>query len=117
MLPETPKASLAALDGVPGHGKLRLDSGDGGWTETSVVKSPARLQRQMAQRGWTATQIEEARASGTGYKTVNLETGGSATRYVHPVTGRSVIIDDETGGVLHVGGDGLGYRDGLRSPP
>jgi hypothetical protein len=40
---------------------------------------------------------------------VNLETGAPATRYVHPETGRSVIIDDLTGDVIHVGGDGFIY--------
>lgn len=63
----------------------------------------------MVQRGWTDEQIAEARASGTRYSTINFETGGPATRYVHPLTGQSVIIDDETGGVLHVGEAHYGY--------
>lgn len=74
-----------------------------------MVKSPPKLARQMRQRGWTATQVEEARAGGDRHPTVNSETGGQATRYIHPVTARSVVIDDETGDVIHVGGDGFIY--------
>jgi hypothetical protein len=29
---------------------------------------------------------------------------------VHPRTGRSVVVDDATGEVFHVGGDGFEYR-------
>ena len=74
-----------------------------------MVKSPARLLRQMALRGWTQAQIDEARRSGVQHPAVNLETGGRATRYVHPATGRSVVIDDTSGEVIHVGGDGFVY--------
>lgn len=74
-----------------------------------MVKSPGKLSRQMAARGWTPERIDEARASGRAFQTTNLETGGAATRYVHPVTGRSVVIDDRSGEVIHVGGDGFIY--------
>ncbi|WP_349685247.1 colicin E5-related ribonuclease [Brevundimonas aurifodinae] len=73
------------------------------------MKSPARLARQMAARGWTAAQIEEAVRDGQSVATVNVETSGPATRYTHPRTGRSVVIDDVTGDVIHVGGDGFIY--------
>ncbi|MGQ2987955.1 MAG: hypothetical protein ACT6RD_06955 [Brevundimonas sp.] len=74
-----------------------------------MVKSPARLARQMAARGWTVEQIEEARRTGERLAAVNSETGTPATRYIHPVTGRSVVIDDVSGDVIHVGGDGFIY--------
>ena len=74
-----------------------------------MVKPPEKLLRQMAKRGWTAVQIDEARRSGRSFPAANRETGGSATRYVHPVTGRSVVIDDTSGEVIHVGGDGFIY--------
>ena len=74
-----------------------------------MVKSPALLSRQMAVRGWTAEQIEDARERGESHAAVNSETGSPATRYVHPVTGRSVVIDDVSGDVIHVGGDGFIY--------
>ena len=63
----------------------------------------------MRARGWTKAQIAYARAHGDWHAAVNSETGGSATRYIHPETGRSVVIDDISGDVIHVGGDGFIY--------
>ena len=41
---------------------------------------------------------------------VNLvNPGNAATRYVNPTTGRSVVVDDVIGEVIHVGGDGFVY--------
>lgn len=74
-----------------------------------MVKSPHRLARQMAARGWTLEQIEEARDHGERQPAVNHETGRAATRYIHPETGRSVVIEDVSGDVIHVGGDGFIY--------
>ncbi len=73
------------------------------------MKPPDKLRRQMLARGWTAEAITEARSKGAAHPAVNRETGGAATRYVHPVTGRSVVIDDTSGEVIHVGGDGFIY--------
>jgi len=74
-----------------------------------VVKTPEKLTRQMGARGWTEAQILEAVERGAAYRAINRETAGAATRYVHPETGRSVVIDDATGEVIHVGGDGFIY--------
>lgn len=63
----------------------------------------------MVSRGWTIAQIEEALSLGERHMAVNHETGGKATRYVHPQTGRSVVIDDASGDVIHVGGEGFIY--------
>jgi hypothetical protein len=66
----------------------------------------AKLRAQMATRGFTEAQIREALDKQSipvrGKK-------GPATRYVHPRTGRSVVVDDATGEVFHVGGDGFEY--------
>jgi hypothetical protein len=35
--------------------------------------------------------------------------GNVATTYVHPETGRSVVVEDETSEVIHVGGDAFKY--------
>ena len=67
----------------------------------------AKLRLQMAKRGWTEAQIVEALQM-PGIPTRGKK--GPATRYVHPSTGRSVVIDDATGEVFHVGGDGFEYR-------
>jgi hypothetical protein len=68
--------------------------------------NPRKLQAQMAARGWTEQQIVEALQT-QGIPTDGKE--GPATRYVHPSTGRSVVIDNATGEVFHVGGDGFEY--------
>jgi hypothetical protein len=60
----------------------------------------------MARRGWTEAQILAA------LQTQGMPARGKkgpATRYVHPETGRSVVVDDATGEVFHVGGDGFEY--------
>ena len=62
----------------------------------------------MLQRGWTPSQITEAFENGQQFPAVNnVNTANAATRYVHPTTGRSVVIDAITGEVIHVGGDGF----------
>jgi hypothetical protein len=66
----------------------------------------AKLRAQMAKRGWTEIQVMEA------LQTQGIPIHGKkgpATRYVHPRTGRSVVIDDATGEAFHVGGDGFEY--------
>ena len=66
-----------------------------------------KVRAQMRKRGWTEAQILQA------LQTQPIPTCGKrgpATRYVHPRTGRSVVVDDATGEVFHVGGDGFEYR-------
>jgi hypothetical protein len=64
----------------------------------------------MQQRGWTSDQITEAIQNGQRFAAVNLvNPGNAAFRYLHPTTGRSVVIDDVSGEVIHVGGDGYVY--------
>jgi hypothetical protein len=72
--------------------------------------SAQQWQNKMQQRGWTAAQISEAIRDGQKFAAVNLvNPSNAATRYVHPTTGRSVVIDDVTEEVIHVGGDGFVY--------
>jgi hypothetical protein len=64
----------------------------------------------MRRRGRTAERIDEAINDGERYPAVNrINPSGTATRYVHPITGQSVVVDDLTGEVLHVGGPGFRY--------
>jgi hypothetical protein len=65
-----------------------------------------KLRNQLAKRGWTEAKIEEALRTRGLYARGKR---GPATRYVHPTTGRSVVVDDATGEVFHVGGDGFEY--------
>lgn len=73
--------------------------------------SPKKL-RQMQQRGWTQQQVQEAFEHGKRYPVVNKATGGSASRYVHPRIGQSVVLDDVTGQPIHFGGPGFQYGPG-----
>ena len=73
-------------------------------------KSTAKWQSQMLQRGWTSEGITEAMVKGTRVKADNfVHPGNPATRYIHPSTGKSVVVDDITGEVIHVGGQGFRY--------
>jgi len=73
-------------------------------------KSAQKFQNQMQRRGWTPQQIDEAMTSGNRVSAPNqVNPGNTATRYIHPTTGRSVVVDNVTHEVLHVGGDGFRY--------
>jgi hypothetical protein len=73
-------------------------------------KTAQKIHNQMQRRGWTPQQINEAMASGNRIAAPNqVNSGNTATRYIHPTTGRSVVVDDVTHEVLHVGGDGFRY--------
>jgi hypothetical protein len=64
----------------------------------------------MRQRGWTPDRITEAIQGGQKVPaTNNVNPRNGATRFIHPETGRSVVIDDVTAEVIHIGGDGFVY--------
>ncbi len=72
--------------------------------------SVGQWQHKMAQRRWTPQQITEAIQTGQQFPAANLvNPGNAAIRYVRPMTGRSVVLDDVTREVIHVGGDGFVY--------
>ena len=65
---------------------------------------------KLDKRGWTSQQIEEALVKGEQFVAKNLvNPANPATRFVHPVTGRSIVRDNVTGEILHIGGDGFAY--------
>jgi hypothetical protein len=73
-------------------------------------KSQTKWENQMNQRGWTEQQINDAMQFGESFLAPNnINPNNGATRYVHPTTGRSIVIDNATGRLLHVGGDGFIY--------
>jgi RHS repeat-associated protein len=75
-----------------------------------AFKSQTKWQNQMNKRGWTNTQISEALESDQSYPAYNyVNKGNPATRYVHPITGRSLVIDDITNELLHIGGNNYDY--------
>ena len=65
-----------------------------------------KLQDQMKQRGWTEQEIREALGA-PGIPAQGKK--GPATRHVHPTTGKSVVVDNATGEIFHVGGEGYKY--------
>jgi hypothetical protein len=90
-------------------------------TDVAIALTPLKFSpkiiRQMARRGWTKEAIHEARQAGTHVRAVSKATGNTATRYVHPTTGKSVVVDDVTGDVIHVGGEGFKYGPGSGDIP
>ena len=87
----------------------RAFGGGSRWTY-GTGKSATKWANQMQKRGWTESQVSEALSTGQKFQAENLvNKGNSATRYVHPETGRSVVIDDTTREIIHVGGDGFKY--------
>ena len=64
----------------------------------------------MSKRGWTPQEILDAYKQGVSYPASDVAAGGTpATRFVHPTTGKSVVINNATGRVIHVGGTGFRY--------
>jgi hypothetical protein len=75
-----------------------------------AFKSEAKWAGQLSKRGWTVEQITEAVTKGKNFSAVNMvNKANAATRYVHPRTGQSVVIDNVTKELLHVGGPGFKY--------
>ena len=84
-------------------------AGGGKWIY-GAFKSRSKWVSQFAKRGWTEKMVTEAIISGKSFEAVNMVyKGHSATRYVHPITGQSVVIDNVTLELLHVGGPGFKY--------
>jgi hypothetical protein len=76
-----------------------------------------KIQRKLGARGWTTEMIDEAIQSGQQVRAINKATGNPATRYIHPQTGQSVVLDDIFGQVIHVGGPGFRYGPGSGDVP
>jgi hypothetical protein len=71
----------------------------------------AKILRDMERRGWTKEMIEEAFRAGPVEARIDKTVSpfGNATRYVHPGTGQSVVINDVTGNVIQVGAPGFRF--------
>jgi RHS repeat-associated protein len=81
------------------------------------ISISAKIAGQMETRGWTEESIQEAIESGDQVQAVNKATGNPATRYINPRTGQSVVVDDVTKEVIHVGGPGFKYGPGSGDIP
>lgn len=90
-------------------GQCALSTGKTVW-KVGGHKSATKWANQMARRGWTEKQITEAIQAGQRFPAQNMvNPANSASRYVHPQTGQSVVIDDVTKELLRVGGKGFKY--------
>jgi RHS repeat-associated protein len=99
--PATQAAVTETLEGLAG-GPPRTACQLGGH------KSVTTWANQMRKRGWTMEMIDDAIRNGQKFRATNMVSpANTATRYVHPATGQSVVIDDITNEVLHVGGPGF----------
>jgi len=79
------------------------------WT-LGTFKSDEKWASQLKQRGWTSDLITEALDKGKKFPAENLvNPGNPATRYVHPTTGKSIVLDNVTHEIIHVGGPGFIY--------
>ena len=73
-------------------------------------KSEAKWASQLSKRGWTPEQITDAITKGEKVVAQNsINPANGATRYIHPTTGQSVVLDNVTNEVIHVGGPGFKY--------
>ncbi|MFZ1153412.1 MAG: colicin E5-related ribonuclease [Solirubrobacteraceae bacterium] len=94
---------------IPGEGEAEIGA--------EGISISAKMASQMEARGWTGESIQEAIQSGDQVQAVNKATGNPATRYINPATGRSVVLDDVTKEVIHVGEQGFKYGPGSGDLP
>lgn len=73
-------------------------------------KNEQKWLNQMQQRGWTKEEITEAIKNGESFPaTNNINSANGATRFVNPTNGKSVVIDNITKELLHIGKEGFLY--------
>ncbi len=101
-----------ALDDFANHGGEFLDDSlRSPIVAPDVAGASQKIQRQMNQRGWTPQMVDDALTTGQSFPATNKLGGASspATRYVDPTTGQSIVVDNATGEIVHVGGPGFLY--------
>ena len=88
-------------------GKIALKSAKGLW-KLGRHKSVAKWVNRFRKRGWSSQQVDEAIEKGIRHKAPNrVIPNNGATRYEFKK--KSVVIDNKTRELLHVGGEGFGY--------
>lgn len=74
------------------------------------------IRGKMRRRGWTQEQVYEAIQSGKPFPRPD-----GSVRYLHPQTGKSVVIDSQTGKIYQVGKKGFAFNHreapAPRTPP
>ena len=100
-------ASVAVIADAPQIAVTKTAVVNGKWTY-GAFKTETKWANQFAKRGWTSEKVTEAITKGKPYSAVNnVNKANGATRYVHPTTGQSVVIDNITRELLQVGGPGF----------
>ncbi len=75
-----------------------------------TFKSEAEWASQFQKRSWSPKQITEAIQEGKSFPAENLiNKENQATRYVHPESRKSVVLDNVTKEVIHIGGSNFKY--------
>jgi RHS repeat-associated protein len=94
-----------------------LSTEDASTAAPDLANLSPKIERDLIKRGWTPQEIQEAYDNGEQIPAVNKANGAAATRYVNPTTGKSVVIENDTGQVIHVGGSGFKYGPGSGDLP
>lgn len=105
-------APSGALDDVANHGGEFLDDSlRSPIVRPDIARATPKIQRDMARRGWTPQMVDDSLTTGQSFPAVNKLGGANtpATRYVDPATGQSIVVDNATGEIVHVGGPGFLY--------
>jgi hypothetical protein len=84
-------------------------TGEDGSAAPDLQNLTPKIERDLLKRGWTPEDIQDAYENGEQVPAVNKANGEPATRYVNPTTGKSVVIENGSGQVIHVGGAGFKY--------
>ena len=105
-------AALSGVGIVPIFGDILKWLGKSLRIGSTAFSISPKIAGQMTTRGWTQEAIEEAMKAGVQVKAVNKANGNPATRYVHPTTGQSVVVDNVTGEVIQVGAPGFRFGPG-----
>lgn len=72
---------------------------------TPSHKTPKKWTNQMISRGWTRQEITDAMTKGKSFPAENrINPGNGATRYEHPLTKKSVVVDSKTRELLQIEG-------------
>lgn len=107
--PESPGGLDAGGDSTPGDpNQFEPEKRPTRALRFGRYKSASKWADQMTRRGWTQQQIEEAVNTGKRFDAPNnVNPGNAAGRYVHPGTGRFIVIDEVTNEILQVSGGGF----------
>ncbi len=81
-----------------------------GCAAPNLAEMDRHIQLSMLKRNWVADEIREAYDQGLFYSAVDMTANNApATRFIHPINGKSVVINNATGKIIHGGGKDFQY--------